>query len=321
MTPTVQTLRGAWRRKTNVQALPEHPVERTEAFKGYLNHVGAPDAARPALQLILRTMAPCGLSQLTTIHVDHAVDKLLADGYKSTSVDRYRKILVAFLNWAQVRGYVQKNVAAMAKKPDMRQVKKFSPKSVPDNIRDTLDRHYQDPAKATVEEMFMWAGFKSGMRISELAMAVTGDIEMKPIPGGGFKPYIWMGTKTEKRLVDFPQWVTPALLAILEAAQGDREHPLVYLNGIKVVWGIKGTIRVRALKLRELFYKVQRELFGKPVANPHAFRSDYITRALKRHPDFLTLEAVAKRCGHDPEILREYYADLLGAGPADLAEI
>jgi hypothetical protein len=42
---------------------------------------------------------------------------------------------------------------------------------------------------------------------------------------------------------------------------------------------------------------------------------------LHAHPDFLTLEMLAKHCGHSADVLREYYADLLGAGPANIEEI
>ena len=85
MAEQVQTLRGPRKRETHILGLPVHPIERTQIYKEYLASRTAEFTVRHALTRILRTLTPCTLGELTLINVRHAVQKLLADGYKPSS--------------------------------------------------------------------------------------------------------------------------------------------------------------------------------------------------------------------------------------------
>ena len=153
-------------------------------------------------------------------------------------------------------------------------------------------------------------------------MAIAGDIVLTPTLKG-IEPYVWLGTKRRKRKVDYPDWSMPVLIAMMEAATGEVERPLLYLKGIPVSFEKgKETIRYRAKLARDKFYAVQTKLFGKPIANPHAFRSDFITRVLMVSKDPLIIDKLAMRCGHSPEQLRkDYWQFVCGSLDGKLANI
>lgn len=323
MTQYHDTLRGKVRRKTHVRGLPMHPIERNPAYQEYLNQVGAQDSTRYALQRMLRALVPCTLPELTHNNIDGAVQKLVADGYNINSVDRYLRILKAFLSWCNARGKVPTNAAIDVKSPEDPECHKTMPKLIENDYRKALDDYYK---AGTAEQQFFWACIKGGSRISEPAMAVAGDVELHN-EKTGLRAYVWLGSKSRKkgkRLVDLPMWVTPAVLALLEAAQGDASYPLMYLDGVKVVYPKRGvkenTMRNRATKARNAFYEVQKKLFGHTVACPKSFRSDYTTRVLSENPNDFMVEKLAQRNGHNPEVLRSDYAHLLKHGP-DISDV
>lgn len=319
----IQTLKGLVKKRNNIKAMPAHPIESDPVFEEYIGTRGAPTPTRNGLIVILRHIAPCKLSELTHQAITAALDLMTTNNYALSSIDRHKRILHAFLTYCLESGHIRTNPASRAREIDKRTFRRWNAVRVDDTVREALDVYYQDPEKATIGEMFLWAAIKSGHRISEAAMATAGDIELRPQPGGGFKPYVTLCTKTVSRTVAFPQWVTPALMALLEAAQGNPSYPLIHLGGVPVVRQPvrKSTLITRSTRARQLFYTVQQKLFGAPKANPHAFRSDYIDRVLRRYPDAATLEKLAAHGGHSPEVLREYYADMLGIGPACIEEI
>lgn len=322
---TRKTLKGEAKLPSLIRELPKHPIENTDAYEEYLHYVSSPRTTKYALQVILRNLSPCVLKELTPIAVSHALDKMLADGYKPTTVDRHKRILRAFLNFCQNNGYCNLNAAAVAKKVDMRQVRNFIPPVLQEDMKSKLDAYFRDPANVSVDMMFLWSGLKGGHRISEVAMVTAGDIEMHQVAGNPeeYEPWIWLGTKTNKRKVPFPRWIAPALLAFLESAMGDETRPVMYLGGSPVIFAPSpsATTQKRATYARKQFYDHQRIVLGGVYINPHALRADYIRRAYQAYPTMLGLESIAKHVGNTPDIIRKHYLNMENMGPQDLGEL
>ena len=145
MTPTHETLRGTWRDRINTQEIPPHPIESSAAYKEYL--VKRTESVRYSLEKILRYTQHCPLAELTATAIDHALMKLELEGYRPTTRDKLRRAIVAFLKWANARGFVWKNVALDATDVDLRR-ELVEPKIVPDEIRNALDEYYRNPQNA-----------------------------------------------------------------------------------------------------------------------------------------------------------------------------
>lgn len=272
-----------------------HPIQRHPAYEEFINrsNIRDPLSIRKSIERLLREMEHVTLNDLTPAHVDRAVMRLLAEDYDASYVDRMVRSFKAFMKYCAENRYIERNVAPSIKRPHME--KMFMPVVIPP---DTIKAFTVYILKnGTADEILYWSCLKAGCRLTEPLEAKVKHIALNL---ESRTPYIWLGTKTDRRRTRIATIAFDILVKRLDAAKASPDGADEY-----IITSVKGTIKDRGWSMRERFKKHQMACFGEIKFTPKDIRSTFITNNINAFPE--KLMEIAAQCGNSVATIQRHY--------------
>lgn len=294
-----------------VRNMKKHPIEESEAFREYLSRssVRDPDTIERSLSRFFRETAPCRLEELTYIHIEHGLQRLMGYGYETSYINKLFMQVRGFLAWCVNADYLVKNPAFKVRPPRLETdpnivvVDNDFIKQMTDYIR----------SHGTAEQCVLWGALRMGARISEPCMAKLSDIRIDMTQHCAF---LKCAMKTKTRWAKQPRWTLPYYVALLKAGEEDLSKPLLYLNGqpltrINAHGKEVSNHGARTLIARRWLQETAKAVVGDTPFKPKDMRSSFISRECAEDPNQILM--IAEQVGNSIQVIQNKYLKNLRA--------
>ena len=290
--------------KIPTRSLPPHPIEKSEAYKEYVSQPGLrdSDSVERSLTRFLRELAPCSLKELTSIHINHGLQRLYGLGYNPSYIKKLFMQARGFFAWCVGMNFLTKNPAFGLKLPRIENPPEVV--VIDPEILERMHKHFRE--NGTIEQQLLWGALRMGARISEPCCATIGDVRLDHTNQCAF---VCFRTKTKPRWAKQPRWTFPLYKQRLQE-EPNPEAPLLELGGCalrrmdrqgKLVFNIDA----RTIKARAWIEEAEQLLFGRDHMKPKDMRSTFISMELERDPTKILV--IADQVGNSAQVIQTSY--------------